>query len=152
MAMPDSIKSFIDGNNWLLAKSMPKHWYVARVDGNARDFNVFATYIHKNGELRKWGSYGYLYLDIGEFTYWTLTNSEGEVTLINRAELQSITSETGSIDELKKCPNCKRLTPSSQYKKFEVRTNGKVKTFWRCPVCEEFKLAAKRAALKSTIK
>jgi len=45
----------------------------------------------------------------------------------------------------KNCPNCKRLSKSTDFKKFEVRANGKVKILWRCPICEKFKKAAKIA-------
>lgn len=49
---------------------------------------------------------------------------------------------------LKKCPNCKRLTAESEYKKFTKITNGVTRIFWRCPICESFKIAAKKALNK----
>ena len=51
-----------------------------------------------------------------------------------------------NIKQEKYCPNCKRLTPIDQFKKFESRSNGKVRTLWRCPICEQFKQAAKQAS------
>jgi len=149
MTTLDSIKKFISKNNWLLAKSMPDtpHWYVLRNPTNSIEFDLFANYIHANGVLRKWGSYGYIYLDIDSFTYWTMNNSEGEKSLINRAELKT-TNEAATNQVFKKCPNCKRLTAESEYKKFTKTTNGVTRTFWRCPVCESFKQAAKKGLLK----
>ena len=52
---------------------------------------------------------------------------------------------------LKKCPNCKRLTAESEYKKFTKTTNGVTRVFWRCPVCESFKNAAKKSLLKNKL-
>lgn len=150
MTTLDYIKKFITTSDWLLAKSMPDapHWYVLRNANNSSEFDLLVNHIHNNGVLRKWGSYAYLYLDIDSFTYWTLNNSEGEKVIINRAELKT----AGSADVrqvFKKCPNCKRLTAESEYKKFTKTTNGVTRTFWRCPVCESFKQAAKKALLKS---
>ena len=149
MSSLELIKAFISKHKWQLAKSMPQapHWFITRINSNSNSFNTFADYIKNNGEFRKWGSFGYIYLDIDTFTYWTMNNSEGETTIINRAELQSNGDNNEQLG-MKKCPNCKRLTLASEYKKFEVRTNGVTKIFWRCPICEEFKLAAKKAALK----
>jgi hypothetical protein len=148
MSSLERIREFISKQKWQLAKSMPQapHWFVRRNNNNSISFNN-VDYIKNNGEFRRWGSFGYIYLDVDTFTYWTMNNSEGETTIINRAELQANGDINQKLD-MKKCPNCKRLTLASEYKKFEVRTNGVTKIFWRCPVCEEFKLAAKKAALK----
>jgi len=149
MTTLDYIKKFIAKTDWVLAKSMPEapHWYVMRKDGNASEFDSFAEHILNNGVLRKWGSFGYLYLDIDSFTYWTMNNSEGDKTIINRADIKTA-GEGNTNEKLKKCPNCKRLTAESEYKKFTKTTNGVTRTFWRCPVCEAFKQAAKKALLK----
>jgi hypothetical protein len=146
MTSLENIKKIITKSNWTLAKSIPNspHWYILRKECITAEFDLFANFIHSNGVLRKWGTYGYLFLDIESYTYWSMNNSDGGKVIINRADIS--TSMNGNTNQIyKKCPNCKRLTAESEFKKFTKIINGLARTFWRCPVCDEFKKAAKKS-------
>lgn len=83
----ENILAFIDKHEWTFAKSMPKipHWYVVRNKCDDDEFVEFVKYIRANGEARKFWRATYVYLDVGEYTYWTMGNPLDETTIINRA-------------------------------------------------------------------
>ena len=88
---PDSISNFIENNNWTFAKSMPKtpHWYVVRENCIDKDFVEFVKYIEKNGYPKKFWSKTFTYLDIDEYSYWSMSNpieiTPEQPRIINRA-------------------------------------------------------------------
>jgi len=90
--MLDAIKAFIAKHEWTFAKTMPQwpHWYVVRKNCIDDEFVSFAVFIRNNGEVRPWGPYMHVYVDIDCFTYWTMGNPIEETTIINRAEITPI--------------------------------------------------------------
>jgi len=84
------IELFILSHNWKFAKTMPTipHWYVVREQcRNDLEFCRFVMHIRKYGEVRPWHKYRHTYLDIGEYSYWTMGSPIDETIIINRAYL-----------------------------------------------------------------
>lgn len=86
----EKIEEFITKYEWTFAKSMPTipHWYVVRNKCDDSEFVQFVEYIRANGQPRKFWRATYIYLDVGEFTYWTMGNPIDETTIINRAYIK----------------------------------------------------------------
>jgi hypothetical protein len=84
------VQDFIQHHNWTFAKSMPKspHYYVVKEKCRAPDeFIEFVKHIRKYGTPRPFFRKTYIYLDIGEWTYWTMGAPLSETIIINRASI-----------------------------------------------------------------
>jgi hypothetical protein len=91
MTAENNILKFIEESTWTYAKSMPflPHWYIVRDRVDNKKFVEFVLYIRKYGVDRPFGKKRmFRYLDIGEFTYWTMGNPLIETTIINRARIK----------------------------------------------------------------
>jgi hypothetical protein len=87
----DKILEFIDKHDWRFAKSMPfmPHWYVVRENCDEKEFLDFVIYIRQYGEERAFGKKRkFVYLDIGQYTYWTMGNTLDITKIINRARIK----------------------------------------------------------------
>ena len=87
--IPNFIKVFIAKEFWTFAKTMPQipHWHVVRGNCDDETFAKFVSFIYSNGQVRAWHDREFTYLDIDNFTYWTMGNPIDETTIINRAKI-----------------------------------------------------------------
>ena len=91
MDIENKILEFIENNKWTYAKTMPwqPHWYVVRKNCDNIKFVQFVLYIRIHGESRPYGKKRiFKYLDIGEYTYWTMGNPLIQTTILNRARIK----------------------------------------------------------------
>lgn len=84
--IPDNLKSFVESQNFIFAKTMPNipHSYIVRDKLNMEDqelFDLFNKFIQENGYRKKFYLKEYLYFDIGEYKYWVIEN------ILNRAKI-----------------------------------------------------------------
>lgn len=88
---PQEAEIFINASVWIFAKSMPQypHWYVLRSNCKESEFISFVQYIRDNGYPKYFKHHRYIYLDIGEYTYWTMGNTMDKTILINRTLIHS---------------------------------------------------------------
>lgn len=85
------VRLFIASNTWTFAKTMPQwpHWYVVRQKcSDEAEFLRAVEFIREHGQARKFGKHTFIYLDVDDFTYWTLGAPVGATTIINRARIQ----------------------------------------------------------------
>ncbi|KXW55482.1 hypothetical protein [Ferrovum sp. PN-J185] len=87
--MIEDIKYFISQCNWTFAKTMPEspHWYIVRNKENNDDFVKFVMFIRENGQTRTWNNRKFIYLDIDNYSYWTMGNPISDTTIINKVVL-----------------------------------------------------------------
>ena len=80
-------EKFIDQANWTFAKTMPKwpHEYAVRDQNDAAEFEDFVRYIKQAGVYCKKTYWTRIYLDIGEWYYWTMESTVKRTRIINRA-------------------------------------------------------------------
>lgn len=86
----EDIRGFIANHEWTFAKTMPQipHWYTLRRKAmRDEDFAAFVQEIRFRGIPRQFGGQTYTYLDIDDWTYWTMGAPVEETILINRARL-----------------------------------------------------------------
>jgi len=97
----EKILKHINDSRWKFASSMPKypHWYTLAewMPGRYEDFKLFAKFIRENGYAGNFWRKQLIYLNIGEFKYWTMgcpiqdclssINPKIDTMLINRAHL-----------------------------------------------------------------
>jgi hypothetical protein len=80
---------YIASVKWQFAKTMPTspHWYTLRAKApHLNDkFIELVLYIREHGYNKSFGKTKYRYLDIGEFSYWTMGSPIDQTILINRA-------------------------------------------------------------------
>jgi len=90
LEIPEFITIFIAKEKWTFAKTMPQwpHWYVVRGNCDDDTFAKFVSFIYSNGQVRGWHDRKFTYLDIDDFTYWTMGNPVDETTIINRALIE----------------------------------------------------------------
>lgn len=83
------VEEFIAGARWQFAKTMPKwpHEYTVRDWNDAGQFEAFIHYLFHYGEYRKEYNWNRVYLDVGEYYFWTMGHPVKETTVINRARL-----------------------------------------------------------------
>lgn len=83
----------IERFNWKFARSMPQipHEYTVKNKADKRDsedYEKLYTYIFDNHYIRYFFRKPYKYCDIGEYSYWILTDDITESIIINRAKIQ----------------------------------------------------------------
>jgi hypothetical protein len=94
----DEIRTFIDGHEWVFAKTMPQipHWYTLKRNAKSSEgFMAFVQEIRLRGVVRLFGSRSFTYLDLDGWTYWTMGAPVEETTLINRARLPESNAAPG---------------------------------------------------------
>lgn len=87
---PQEIGDFIDAHEWTFAKSMPKmpHFYVVRDKCRSElEFVRFVLHIRMHGEDRRFWKKNYRYLDVRNYSYWTMGNPINNTTIINRCKI-----------------------------------------------------------------
>ena len=82
-----SAEEFIAKAKWTFAKTMPKwpHEYTVRYQNNPSEFEGFVRYIKHAGVYCKKTYWTRIYLDIGEWYYWTMESTVERTRIINRA-------------------------------------------------------------------
>lgn len=85
--------SIINRFEWRFAKSMPQipHWYTVKSKYNKRDaedYEKLYTYIMENHYIRYFYGKPYKYCDIGDYSYWIMTDDIRESIIINRAKIE----------------------------------------------------------------
>ncbi len=88
--MDEVIIKYINSVRWKYAASMPrwpheytlKEWDLSKAD----IFNKFVVIIREQGYEGFFFKKRLIYLDIGEYKYWTMGNPLPETLLINRAK------------------------------------------------------------------
>lgn len=84
---------FIEGSVWVLAKTTQDHEYTVKAaDSKAPamspdSFEWFVAYIREHGYPAKYGRQTYIYLEVGEWRYWTMGWPVEQTKLINRARI-----------------------------------------------------------------
>jgi hypothetical protein len=92
----EEMRTFIAGNNWTFAKSMPKtpHYYL-HIDqaSSVSEFRRFVAQIRRTGYACRFFQNTLLYLDIGDWYYWSMgwpideqPEIKGHTIILNRAE------------------------------------------------------------------
>jgi hypothetical protein len=90
---------FIERSKWVFARSMPAnpHFYTVRdLDNNGRkstclshsSFEWFVRYIRARGYPGYYGKARYMYLDVGEWRYWSMGAPAHLTTILNRARIE----------------------------------------------------------------
>lgn len=79
----------VEDHEFRFAKSMPRnpHWYTLRTDWDDDEFDSFVLDIRRYGEIRFFGRWPYVHLDLGDFTYWTMGYPVEITKLVNRKVL-----------------------------------------------------------------
>jgi hypothetical protein len=87
--IPQAILDFIANNTWTFAKTMPQwpHCYIVKDRVDQKMFVQFVTFIREHGYKAKWHTQKNIYLNIGDYKYWTMGAPIEETTIINRALL-----------------------------------------------------------------
>lgn len=83
------IMDFIEENEWIFAKSMPKnpHEYCLKEKcGDPAAFEKFVMHIRENGYEQRFFRMKFIYFDVGRYQYWTMGAPLDQTILINRAE------------------------------------------------------------------
>ncbi len=87
----DEVDRFIASNSWKFASSMPHipHWYCLRSrTPDSGVFSVFVSHIRSIGVARTFWGKQYIYLDHGEYSYWTMGAPVEDTVVINRTTRQ----------------------------------------------------------------
>lgn len=97
-----SLKSFIDGQKWTFARTMPEwpHEYIVRRDCCPQLFEALVQHIRANGYLGSFYARPITYFDDGGMVYWTMGAPMAETTIINRCRKQDSYEErvrTGNL-------------------------------------------------------
>ena len=81
-------ESFVNASTWKLASSMPQnpHWYTLRANSQEDDFIAFVQLIREKGYKKSFFRKEFIYLDIGEYCYWTMGSPLAQTILINRSK------------------------------------------------------------------
>jgi len=82
---------FINSQQWTFAKTMPKwpHEYVVRDAVNDKAFVEVVSYIRENGSPEPFYDKSYIFLQIGNYKYWTMGDPIEETIIINRCLLEN---------------------------------------------------------------
>lgn len=81
------VKTFLERQEWIYAKTMPKtpHWYIVKKKTEDQDIFIEAVYyIQQDGVPEEFEGVTYKYLVLGEYKYWTMGSLPEETTIINR--------------------------------------------------------------------
>lgn len=92
MTKESEIKQIIARFNWRFAKSMNDipHWYIVKNKKDKRDaedYEKLYMYIFENHYIRYFYGKPYKYCDIGDYSYWIMTDDIRESIIINRAKI-----------------------------------------------------------------
>ena len=81
------VDDFIAQARWVFAKTMPQwpHWYTLRGWNDYKEFMAFCHLIRSTGVYQKKTHWTRMYLDFGDYYYWTMSKDIENTTLINRA-------------------------------------------------------------------
>ncbi len=84
------LEVFIDANEWVFAKTMPKtpHYYCRRTQANFMPFRKFVSAIYGQGKKENFMGREYIYLNIGKWQYWAMGLAPEKTTIINRAVIK----------------------------------------------------------------
>lgn len=85
----EEAKIFIKNQAWTFAKTMPEmpHEYIKKNLFILKEFNEFVNLIREEGYIKKFNGREYTYLDIDNYTYWTMGAPINQTIIINRAKL-----------------------------------------------------------------
>lgn len=88
----DKYRAFINSQAWRTAKNQTHSYLVwDKLEPEAQYmFREFAQYIRDNGYYKSYFGHTYQYLDIDDFTYWTMGAPINETTILNRATLNGL--------------------------------------------------------------
>jgi len=80
-------RQFIAQAKWTFAKTMPQwpHEYTVRNQNIASEFEEFVRYIRHAGVYCKKTYWTRIYLDVGEWYYWSMGAMAEKTRIINRA-------------------------------------------------------------------
>ncbi len=93
-----TIEDFIEGSVWTFAKTMKDapHEYTLKDPASRAPalspelFTKAVAFIREHGEKRKHGRTTYVYLEVGDWRYWTMGWPVHRTTLINRARIDDL--------------------------------------------------------------
>ena len=82
-----AVEKFIAKAKWTFANTMPQwpHEYTVRYQNDSSEFGEFVRYIKHAGIHCKKTYWTRVYLDIGEWYYWTMESTVKRTRIINRA-------------------------------------------------------------------
>ena len=99
-----TIEDFIEGSVWTFAKTMKDapHEYTLKDPASRAPalipelFTKAVAFIREHGEKRKHGRAKYVYLEVGDWRYWTMGCPVHQTTLINRASIDDLCVACGN--------------------------------------------------------
>lgn len=79
----------VETHEFQFAKTMKEnpHWYTLRKTWDDAEFDSFVLDIRRYGEIRYFGRWPYVHLDLGSWTYWTMGYPVEQTTLVNRKRI-----------------------------------------------------------------
>jgi hypothetical protein len=86
----DYVVAALENAAWTFARTMPQtpHFYTLRKAWNQPvGFEDVVLYIREHGVRRRFGNTTYVYLDHGDWQYWTMGAHLAATILINRAKI-----------------------------------------------------------------
>jgi hypothetical protein len=91
IALPDTLKKFIDSSKWTFAKTMPEwpHEYIVRERVDEELFVRLVRHIRANGYEGKFYRRSITYYEDGGLAYWTMGAPIEETTIINRCKKEN---------------------------------------------------------------
>lgn len=86
------VVSFLEKAPFRFAKTMVKipHSWICRKDFNDSEFLSVMNFIKNKGYVERFFNKEYIYLNVGKYKYWVMTNNSGfndRTAIINRAEI-----------------------------------------------------------------
>ena len=88
----EQVLDFIDGATWKFAKSMAKipHWYCLRENAfDIEEFEAFVQHIRDHGYPENFYKRVFIYLNVGEYKYWTMGDTLANTLVINRTYIEN---------------------------------------------------------------
>ncbi len=91
--IPQKFIEFVKNVSWRYAKTYAKkapHEYVVKTyldEEEQKLFEELAIYIRENGYTKYFFSKAFIYLDIGNYSFWTYGDPIPDTIILNRAEI-----------------------------------------------------------------
>lgn len=86
--MFNSAVEFLEGGNWIFAKTMPQnpHHYILRKNCDDNAFDSVVDFIRKNGYKESFKGRNYTMFNANGYKYWTMGAPISETILVNRSK------------------------------------------------------------------
>ena len=90
MSFPEDLRTFVDGQAWTFAKTMPEwpHEYIVRDRVDETLFEDLVRHIRAQGREGKFYARVITYYEEAGLTYWTMGAPLHETTIVNRCRTE----------------------------------------------------------------